>query len=342
MVSTVCSVVVSGVVVAAVVVVGSVFLGGAGFFAGRLRAEVVVGTVTGVTICSPVVTATSASVAGGAESRGLTVARERNAEGGATAAESDDRDERGDGPLRAADEPPAASAIPVVRGVEPALHGRARLVGLQEAQQEERAVALRRLAHARERILAALAALEVPERLLQTRSLPLAVEMRRKEWQVAPALLREPLGIDLREPQLDAEAFAGPEDELRDRVLLHVHELADLGIRAVLELAQGEHEPLPRLQLRVREPDLVLLSSQERSPFRVVFDRRRSTGSGTSAIGCCRFVRSTCFRKRLRRVVKRYAPTSAVSGSSWSSRGTARTNVSCTRSSASWTLPARR
>ena len=107
------------------------------------------------------------------------------------------------------------------------------------------------------------------------RSLQLAVEVRREQRQVAPALLREPFGIDLREPELQAQALAGPEDQLRDRVLLHVDQLADLGVRAVLELAQRQHEPLPRLEPRVREPHLVLLPPQERSPLGVVLDRRR-------------------------------------------------------------------
>ena len=53
--------------------------------------------------------------------------------------------------------------------------------------------------------------------------------------------------------QLGAQALPGAEDELGDGVLVEADELADLGVRPVLELAEGEHEALPPLEPGVGE-----------------------------------------------------------------------------------------
>ena len=99
-----------------------------------------------------------------------------------------------------------------------------------------------------------------------------------QQGQEPAALLRQPLGVDLDEPQLGAQALAGTEDQLRNRVLLHPDELADLGVGPLLELAQGEHEPLARLEPRVRDSHLLLLAGKQEAPLRVVLDRRRQRG----------------------------------------------------------------
>ena len=116
--------------------------------------------------------------------------------------------------------------------------------------------------HVGKRRLATLAAFEVRERLVQLRALELPVEMGREQRQEPPALLRKPLGVYLREPELAAQALAGAKDELGDGVLLHPDQLADLGVGAVLELAERQHEPLARLEMPVGDPDLVLLPLQ--------------------------------------------------------------------------------
>ncbi len=139
--------------------------------------------------------------------------------------------------------------------------------------------------HVRECGLAALAAFEVGERLVAFRPFELAVEMRGEERQEAAALLGEALGVDLGEAELGAQALARAKDELGDRVLLHADELADLRVRAVLELAEREHQTLARLQMRVRDPHLVLLAAQEQAALGIVLDvggnrRLRHLGHG--------------------------------------------------------------
>ena len=168
------------------------------------------------------------------------------------------------------------------------------LVAVEERWEVERAVAARGLAHVAERALAALAALEVRERLVEPLALELTIEVLCEQRQEGKAGLGEALGVDLRKPNLDPKALAGAEDQLRDGVLLETDDLADLGIGAVLELSQGKHEPLPRLELPVGDANVSLLASQELARSGSSSIAIGAIGSGTSAIGSARLLFSTC------------------------------------------------
>ena len=210
---------------------------------------------------------------------------------------------------------------------------------MADERRNEPAVAALGLFHVGERLLAVLTGLEMGQRLGLLGAAQLPVEVGREERQISLAHLGQLRAVDLDESEFIAQALTGTEDELRDGVLVQSDELADLRIALVLELAQREDESLAWRQLAVGDPDLVLLSSQQCGPLRVVLDVAGLAGSGTSSTGKARFARSVCFRKRFFAVAKRYAPMLARSGGRRSSFGSARTKVSWTRSAASCWFP---
>ena len=101
----------------------------------------------------------------------------------------------------------------------------------------------------------------------------LAVEVCGEQRQVRAAGLRQALRVDLDEPKFRPQALAGAEDQLRDGVLLHPDELADLRVAAILELPEGEHEPLARLQPAVGDAHFLLLPLEQRASLGIVLDR---------------------------------------------------------------------
>ena len=87
-----------------------------------------------------------------------------------------------------------------------------------------------------------------------------------------------------RSPQAVTQVDARARDQLGDRVAVHAHDLGDLVVRELLELAQGERLALARGQALVGGADLLLVRRQQRLAPAGRDPRRPPTGTAESGI----------------------------------------------------------
>ena len=91
-------------------------------------------------------------------------------------------------------------------------------------------------------------------------------------------------------PQPVAEADARAREQLGDRVAVHAHDLGDLVVGQLLQLAQRERLALARGERRVGGADLLLMRLEQHLPLRPVWPRARPTPPGRRSRGSRRRV----------------------------------------------------